>query len=60
MSLSSVKCEICGVMFSEITWSHLKYSHGITSTEYLSRFPDAVLVPLDLLNIIRSLGISVW
>lgn len=34
-----VKCELCGLSFGQVTWIHLKYSHGTTLEEYGRRFP---------------------
>lgn len=36
-----VKCGLCGLEFSKITNTHLKYKHGITIDDYLLKFPDA-------------------
>lgn len=54
---SGVECSFCGLSFSEITWSHLKYSHGLTTAEYLKRFPGATLVSYSL-RIDRGCSIS--
>ena len=55
--MSLVKCEICGSLLSEINWSHLKYSHNLTTSEYQKSFPNAVLVPMEL-RLTRGASIS--
>lgn len=33
-----VECLLCGEFFDSITWSHLKYMHGITTQDYQEEF----------------------
>jgi len=39
----SVKCEICGKEFQQITVSHLQ-THGVTMKEYRTKFPNSPIV----------------
>jgi len=36
-----VKCKICGYEVKTLLMRHLKFTHGITSQEYLSQFPNS-------------------
>lgn len=39
-----IRCQLCRLLFNEITWGHLKYCHdGMTMYEYQARFPNALL-----------------
>lgn len=38
-----VKCLLCGREMRLITHSHLKYDHDMSTTDYLTRFPGAVM-----------------
>lgn len=46
-----VKCELCGKLFKQIQYRHLKYSHNITMNEYRNMFPDAILIADEYKNI---------
>jgi hypothetical protein len=40
----TVRCELCGCSFGQITWTHLFYSHsGMSQLEYEVKFPTAPL-----------------
>lgn len=39
-----VFCRVCGERFRNMSWSHLKYKHGMTKEEYTSKHPGAPLV----------------
>jgi len=39
---NKIKCEICGQLFQQITYAHLK-THNITMKEYFKKFPYAKL-----------------
>jgi len=39
-----VKCQICGKCYKRLDISHLQMTHNITSAEYLTVYPHAVLI----------------
>ncbi|MBC8274516.1 MAG: hypothetical protein H8E40_06055 [Chloroflexi bacterium] len=44
----SVTCRLCGREFGQITQTHLRAAHNITTAEYRERFPGAVLRPEEI------------
>ena len=44
-----IRCELCHRNFEEVTWGHLKFSHGgMTLFEYEKLFPEAPLMSPEL------------
>ena len=55
-STTTIKCLICNKQFKRITKSHLKFSciNSITTEEYLTKFPDAILISAELKSLYKN------